>query len=133
MTENTPVVPRGTEYIAFYKGGAFDGQSERRVASAHGWDTEITALASVDGIETMLVYNAVTAREVGDQVQVTYVWDAADSDVLEDLEDRRRTLTRAVGLLLVDVKSSGRGCSHRQSGAGGVGSHCVVNSHGIVR
>ena len=88
MTENTPVLSRGEEYVVFYKGGAFDGQIERRVASAAGWDKEITTLASVDGIETMLVYNAVTAREVGEQVQVTYVWDAAESDVLEDLEDR---------------------------------------------
>ncbi|WP_166873430.1 MULTISPECIES: oligoribonuclease [unclassified Salinibacterium] len=89
MTENTPMVARGDEYVVFYKGGAFDGQSERRVASAAGgWDKEITTLASVDGIETMLVYNAVTARSVGDQVQVVYLWDAAESDELEALEDR---------------------------------------------
>ncbi|MET1044552.1 MAG: oligoribonuclease [Microbacteriaceae bacterium] len=88
MTENIPVIARGDEYVVLYKGGAFDGQSERRVASADGWDKEITTLASVDGIETMLVYNAETVRVVGDQVQVVYVWDAADSDELEALEDR---------------------------------------------
>ncbi|WP_157156483.1 MULTISPECIES: oligoribonuclease [unclassified Diaminobutyricimonas] len=88
MAENTPVVPRGEQYVVFFKGGAFDGQIERRVAGEGGWDDEITVLASVDGTETMLVYQAQTAREVGNQVQVTYLWDAIDSDEVEDLDER---------------------------------------------
>lgn len=88
MTDTTPSIARGEEYVAFYRGGAFDGQSERRVATSQGWDDEITVIAGVDGVETMLVYQFATARSMGDQVQVTYLWDQAESDDIEDLADR---------------------------------------------
>ncbi len=88
MSDNTPALERGQEYVVFFRGGAFDGQSERRVATATGWDDEITVIAGVDGMETMLAYQFAEAREVGDQVQVTYVWAQADSDDIEDLADR---------------------------------------------
>lgn len=88
MTDTTPSIERGKEYVVFFRDGAFDGQSERRVATAEGWEDEITVIAGVDGIETMLVYRFASVRALGDQVQVTYVWDQSESDDIEDLDDR---------------------------------------------
>ena len=69
-------------------GGPYDGQNDKRISTDGTWETEITVIAAVDGKETQLVYVSPVAREVGDQVQVTYTWDTADSDPLEALEER---------------------------------------------
>ena len=88
MSETAPQVARGDEYIVFYVGGPYDGQNDRRISTDGSWETEITVIAAVDGKETQLVYISPVAREVGDQVQVTYTWDQADSDPLEALDER---------------------------------------------
>ena len=78
----------GDEYIVFYTGGPYNGQNDRRISTDGTWETEITVIAAVDGKETQLVYVTPVAKEVGDQVQVTYTWDQADSDPLEALDER---------------------------------------------
>ena len=88
MSDSAPQVARGDEYIVFYSGGPYDGQNDRRISMDGTWESEITVIAAVDGKETQLVYISPVAREVGDQVQVTYTWDQADSDPLEALEER---------------------------------------------
>lgn len=88
MTDNAPSVARGDEYIVFYAGGPYDGQSDRRISTDGTWETEITVIVAVDGKETQLVYTSPVAREVGDQVQVTYTWDEPDSEPLEAVEER---------------------------------------------
>ena len=88
MSDSAPQVGRGDEYIVFYVGGPYDGQNDKRISTDGTWETEITVIAAVDGKETQLVYVSPVAREVGDQVQVTYTWDQADSDPLEALEER---------------------------------------------
>lgn len=88
MSDSAPQVSRGDEYIVFYVGGPYDGQNDKRISTDGTWETEITVIAAVDGKETQLVYGSPAAREVGDQVQVTYTWDQADSDPLEALEER---------------------------------------------
>ena len=88
MSDSAPQVARGDEYVVFYSGGPYDGQNDKRISTDGTWESEITVIAAVDGKETQLVYISPVAREVGDQVQVTYTWDQADSDPLEALEER---------------------------------------------
>lgn len=84
----TPALSRGDEYVVFYTGGPYDGQSDTRISTDGSWDDEVTVIAAVDGKETQLVYVNPTAHEVGEQVQVTYSWDAPDSDPIEALDER---------------------------------------------
>jgi hypothetical protein len=88
MTDSTPSIARGDQYVVFYKGGPYDGQDDRRISTDGSWDTELQVLVAVDGKETELTYHNPVARKVGDQVQVTYRWDQMDSEPLEDPEDR---------------------------------------------
>ncbi|WP_066515407.1 hypothetical protein [Curtobacterium ammoniigenes] len=78
----------GDDYIALYHGGPFDGTTETRTATAAGWDTEVTAYAGVEGLETGFRYVATGAKQVLDQVHVDYTLDAKDSDPVDDLQDR---------------------------------------------
>jgi len=89
MTNTEPTIARGDEYIVFYTGGPYDGQSDRRVSTDGSWDDEVTVLVALDGKETQVVYGAPVAHQVGEQVQVTYTWDTADSEPLEALDERR--------------------------------------------
>ena len=88
MTDSTPSLARGDQYVVFYKGGPYDGQDDRRISTDGSWDTELQVLVAVDGKETELTYHNPVPRQVGDQVQVTYSWDQLDSEPLEDPEDR---------------------------------------------
>ena len=89
MTNTEPTIARGDEYIVFYTGGPYDGQSERRVSTDGSWDDEVTVLVALEGKETQVVYASPVAHQVGEQVQVTYSWDTADSEPLEALDERR--------------------------------------------
>ena len=89
MTNSEPTIARGDDYVVFYTGGPYDGQSDYRVSTDGSWDDEVTVLVALDGKETQVVYSAPVARKVGDQVQVTYSWDTADSEPLEALDERR--------------------------------------------
>jgi hypothetical protein len=83
-----PEISRGDEYVVFYKGGPYDGQTDTRISTDGSWDDEVTVIAAVDGKETQLVYAFPVAHQVGEQVQVTYSWDKPDSEQLEDVDER---------------------------------------------
>jgi hypothetical protein len=88
MTENKPTISRGDEYIVVYQGGPNDGRTDKRISTDGGWDTEITILTAVDGKESLTSYNYLSWRDVGGQYFVTYSFDKADSEPVEDPEDR---------------------------------------------
>ena len=88
MTDSTPTLSRGDEYIVFFVGGPYDGTDDRRISTDGSWDDELTVITAVDGKETLEVYTAPVAKQVGEQVQVTYTWDEPDSEAAEDPEDR---------------------------------------------
>lgn len=88
MTDNTPTLARGDEYVVIYTGGPNDGQTDRRISTDGSWDAELTVLTAVDGKETMENYNAVSWKEIGETVHVTYAWDRAESEPSDDPEDR---------------------------------------------
>ncbi len=88
MTDTTPSLARGDQYIVFYKGGPYDGQDDQRISTDGSWDKTLQVLVAVDGKETELTYTHPVARKIGEQVQVTYTWDKADSEPTDDPEDR---------------------------------------------
>jgi hypothetical protein len=88
MTETAPDLSRGDEYVVFYSGGPYDGQSDTRISTDGTWESEITVIAAFDGKETQLDYVSPVAAKVGTQVQVTYSWDEPDSDPIEAVEER---------------------------------------------
>lgn len=88
MTDSASDLAHGDEYIVFYREGPYDGQSDTRISTDGTWESEVTVIAAVDGKETQLVYTSPVAHRVGEQVQVTYTWDAADSDPIEALDER---------------------------------------------
>lgn len=88
MSEQTPTMNRGDEYIVFFRGGPNEGQTDRRISTDGTWDDALTVIATVDGKETLINYRARTWREMGDQYQVEYVFDPETSEELEPLEDR---------------------------------------------
>lgn len=88
MTDTAPELSRGDEYVVFYTGGPYDGQSDRRISTDGTWETGITVLAAFDGKETQLDYVSPVAKRVGEQVQVTYTWDPKDSEPLEAVDER---------------------------------------------
>lgn len=89
MTHNELTLAHGDEYIVFYTGGPYDGRTDRRISTDGSWDTELTVLVALDGKETQVLYDSPVARTLGDQVQVTYSWDALDGEPLEALDERR--------------------------------------------
>jgi hypothetical protein len=88
MTDDAPTIAHGDEYIAIYAGGPNDGRSDRRIATDDSWDTSITVNGLEDSSAAQFVYAATSVHTVGGQVQVTYSWDPAHSDALEDLDER---------------------------------------------
>lgn len=84
----TPELSRGDEYVVFYTGGPYHGQTDTRISTDGSWDDEVTVIAAVDGKETQLVYANPVAHRVGSQVQVTYSWDQPDSEPLEAADER---------------------------------------------
>jgi hypothetical protein len=88
MTDSVQALKHGDEYIVFYKGGPFDGQTDRRISTNGSWDTDLTVIAAVDGKETQVVYGHPEMRRIGEQVQVHYNWKPEASDEFEDPEER---------------------------------------------
>lgn len=88
MSDDTPTLKRGDEYVVFFHGGPNDGQVDRRISTDGSWDDELTVIATVDGKETLINYTVSAWRQVGEQYQIDYVYDPADSEELEALEDR---------------------------------------------
>lgn len=88
MSNEKPSITRGAEYVVIYSGGPNDGQTGTRISTDGTVDDEVTVLTAVDGKETMIDYNLESWREIGDQYHVTYTYDKADSEPVEDPEDR---------------------------------------------
>jgi hypothetical protein len=87
MTD-APTLAHGDEYVVIYTGGPNDGQTDTRISTDGGFDSEITVLTAVDGKETLIDYDIVDWTEVGGQYHVNYTYDAKDSEPVEDPEDR---------------------------------------------
>ena len=89
MTNNTPQLSNGDEYIVLFEGGPYDGQNDTRISTDGTWDTEVTVIADTDGnVDAQQVYAATSARELNGQVQVTYRWDSKDGDGYQAPEER---------------------------------------------
>ncbi|CAN5147702.1 hypothetical protein BH09ACT1_BH09ACT1_18300 [soil metagenome] len=88
MTDALPTLSNGDEYVVIFTGGPNDGQTDKRIITDTTFDAEVTVLTAVDGKETMIDYNLVSFKEVGDEYHVTYSYDAKDSEPVEDPEDR---------------------------------------------
>jgi hypothetical protein len=78
----------GDEYVVFYVGGPYDGQNDTRVSTDGGFDAEVTVLAALDGKETQIVYGSPVAKQVGEQVHVTYSYNPTEGESLEDPDER---------------------------------------------
>ncbi len=88
MSEETPTMKRGDEYVVIFSGGPNDGRTDRRISTDGTWDSELTVLTAVNGNETMIDYNMESWRELGGQYHVTYVYDPEDSEPVDDPVDR---------------------------------------------
>jgi hypothetical protein len=88
MSNETPTLKHGDEYVVLFSGGPSDGQTDTRIATESGWDDEII----VNGLESTaaaeFAYTAKEAKQVGDSVHVTYIWNPKDADDLEATEER---------------------------------------------
>jgi len=83
-----PQLAKGQEYVVFYVGGPYDGQTDRRISTDGSWDETLTVSVEIDGDNSLLTYGSPVAKAVADQVQVTYAFDAADSEPVADPDDR---------------------------------------------
>ena len=88
MTNNEVTLSRGDQYVVFYTGGPYDGQTDTRISTDGSFDQTVTVLVSLDGKESQVVYGAPEAKSIGDSVQVHYTWDATASEALEDPDER---------------------------------------------
>ena len=88
MTDSKPTVAEGSEYVVFFEGGPSDGRTDTRISTNGSYDEEIVDYVLIEGIETGFVYTAGEAKMNGEQLQVHYSLDAADSDPVDDPEDR---------------------------------------------
>lgn len=88
MSNEKPSITRGDEYVIIYSGGPNDGQTGTRISTDGTVDDEVTVLTAVNGKETMIDYNVGTWREIGGQYHVTYTYDQADSEQVDDPVDR---------------------------------------------
>ncbi len=75
------------EYIVEYSDGPLEGESDRRVLVRGKYDERISAVAAVEGIESVFRYNALDSREIQGQLHVRYGFDASDSDPFESDPD----------------------------------------------
>lgn len=81
-------IHEGDEYTAIFHGGPFDGTTDTRTATSDVVDDEVTVYADVEGLQTAFTYKATKTRQVLDQTSVEYEYDAADSDPVDDLQER---------------------------------------------
>jgi hypothetical protein len=88
MSNEQPTLKHGDQYVVLFSGGPSDGQTDHRIATVSGWDDEII----VNGLESTaaaeFAYKAESAKQVGDSVHVTYIWDPKDADDLEATDER---------------------------------------------
>lgn len=86
---------QSVEYIVEYIDGPLEGETDRRVLVRGQHDTEVSAVAAVDGLESVFRYNAVDTREIAGELHVRYRFDAPDSDPVEsDADEENRDGSR---------------------------------------
>ena len=88
MTDTQPTLARGDEYVVFYVDGPYDGRTDNRISTDGSWDDELTVLVALDGKETQVVYSNPVAKKVGEQLQITYTFNPAEGEPLEDPDER---------------------------------------------
>jgi hypothetical protein len=88
MTDATPTLKHGDTYTVIFSGGPSDGQTDSRIATESGWDSEIIVNGLEETSAAEFAYTATTAKEIGGAVQVTYVWDPKAADDLDATEER---------------------------------------------
>ncbi|QNE43148.1 oligoribonuclease [Frigoribacterium sp. NBH87] len=88
MTDSKPTVAEGSEYVVFFEGGPSDGSTDTRTSFNGSYEDEIVDYVLVEGIETGFVYKVREAKMNGEQLQVHYKLDEADSDPVDALENR---------------------------------------------
>lgn len=78
------------EYIVEYIDGPMAGSTERRILISGEIEDEVTAIAAIEGDESMFRYLKVDSREIQGEYHARYRFDARDSDtVIADPEDNR--------------------------------------------
>ncbi len=85
---SAPEIAAGEEYIVFFVGGPYDGQTDTRISTDGTWDAEITVPVEIDGDDSLLHYGSPVATELDGSVRVTYAFDAADSEAVVEPDDR---------------------------------------------
>jgi hypothetical protein len=87
MSTEQPVDP---QYIVEYIDGPLAGNSDRRYLVGGEYDQRLSAVAAIEGMESLFHYVAADSREINGQLHVRYRFDAPDSDPVEaDAEDNR--------------------------------------------
>jgi len=71
------------EYIVEYVDGPLEGETDRRVLVRGEYDTSLSAVAAVEGLESLFRYTAIDSREIHGELHVRYRFDAPDSDPVE--------------------------------------------------
>lgn len=71
------------EYIVEYLDGPLEGETDRRVLVRGAYDQTLSAVAAVEGLESLFRYRAVDSREIAGELHVRYRFDAPDSDPVE--------------------------------------------------
>lgn len=77
----------GAEYIVEYVDGPLAGRTDRRVLIRGAFDDSLSAVAAVEGMESLFRYNAIDSREINRELHVRYRFDAPDSDPVEPDSD----------------------------------------------
>lgn len=71
------------EYIVEYIDGPLESETDRRVLVRGEYDQTLSAVAAVEGLESLFHYVAVDSREIQGDLHVRYRFDAPDSDPVE--------------------------------------------------
>jgi hypothetical protein len=79
--------PQDPEYIVEYADGPLVGQTDRRFLVGGEVDERIGVVAAIEGLESTFWYVAGDKRDINGQLQVTYHFDAPDSDPVETDKD----------------------------------------------
>jgi hypothetical protein len=75
------------EYLVEYVDGPLEGEVERRVLVDGEYDKRVSAVAAVEGLESLFWYEAIDTHEVAGELRVRYRFDAGDSDPVEAVTD----------------------------------------------
>ncbi|WP_431277323.1 hypothetical protein [Leifsonia poae] len=72
-----------TEYIVEYVDGPLAGTTDRRLLIDGKVDERVSAVAAIEGLESVFWYVAGDVRTIGGEQYVKYSFDAPDSDPVE--------------------------------------------------